>query len=481
MSLILPGNVASATAAVGFSVANSCRFNDGDSANLTRTPGSAGSQVKWTKSVWIKRGILGTTQYIGTAVTGSNEYICQFTSADKIDWYQYNGSGFDGRILTTRVFRDCSAWYHFVFVWDTGNATAGNRMRIYVNGVEETVFDVDTNPSGGSITSSWNDDTANYIGTYTDSAGYFDGYMAEYVFINNAALTPTSFGEFNEDSPTIWQPIETVEDLTPGTNGFYLDFEASDNLGNDAFGGTDWTEDNLAAVDQSTDTPTNNFCVMNPLDNFYQQGVFSQGNTKWANAAADYTFGTGTMGMTSGKFYWECYISAISTGPQDLIGVAARIADVNNQPVGAQDDTWGYLNNDGNIWHDGDEATSYGDTWTAADIIGVYLDLDNLKLYFAKNGTVQNSGTGISITAPASTVLGAYLPAISSNEPNPAAKGAYSFNFGNGVFDGTAVSSSNADANGYGLFEYNPSAGTFDSASKNFLALCTKNLGSDGG
>ena len=388
---------------------------------MTITPGSAGSQVKWTKSVWIKRGILGTTQYIGTAVTGSNEYICQFTSADKIDWYQYNGSGFDGRILTTRVFRDCSAWYHFVFVWDTGNASATNRMRIYVNGVEETVFDVDTNPSGGSITSSWNDDTTNYIGTYTDSAGYFDGYMAEYVFINNAALTPTSFGEFNEDSPTIWQPIETVEDLTPGTNGFYLDFEASDNLGNDAFGGTDWTEDNLAAVDQSTDTPTNNFCVMNPLDNFYQQGVFSQGNTKWANAAADYTFGTGTMGMTSGKFYWECYISAISTGPQDLIGVAARIADVNNQPVGAQDDTWGYLNNDGNIWHDGDEATSYGDTWTAADIIGVYLDLDNLKLYFAKNGTVQNSGTGISITAPASTVLGAYFPAISSNAPNPAA------------------------------------------------------------
>ena len=481
MSLILPGNVASATAAVGFSVANSCRFNDGDSANLTRTPGSAGSQVKWTKSVWIKRGILGTTQYIGTAVTGSNEYICQFTSADKIDWYQYNGSGFDGRILTTRVFRDCSAWYHFVFVWDTGNASATNRMRIYVNGVEETAFDVDTNPSGGSITSSWNDDTANYIGTYTDSAGYFDGYMAEYVFINNAALTPTSFGEFNEDSPTIWQPIETVEDLTPGTNGFYLDFEASDNLGNDAFGGTDWTEDNLAAVDQSTDTPTNNFCVMNPLDNFYQQGVFSQGNTKWANAAADYTFGTGTMGMTSGMWYWECYISAITTGPADLIGVTARIADVNNQPVGDQDDTWGYYNNDGNIWHDGDEATSYGDTWTATDIIGVYLDLDNLKLYFAKNGTVQNSGTGISITAPASTVLGAYLPAISSNEPNPDAKGAYSFNFGNGVFDGTAVSSSNADANGYGLFEYNPSAGTFDSASKNFLALCTKNLGSDGG
>ena len=177
------GNVASATTSTV--TENSCRFNDGDSANLTRTPGSAGSQVKWTKSVWIKRGILGTTQYIGTAVTGSNEYICQFTSADKIDWYQYNGSGFDGRILTTRVFRDCSAWYHLVFVWDTGNASATNRMRIYVNGVEETAFDVDTNPSGGSITSSWNDDTANYIGTYTDSAGYFDGYMAEYVFINN--------------------------------------------------------------------------------------------------------------------------------------------------------------------------------------------------------------------------------------------------------------------------------------------------------
>tara|TARA_Y100000296_G_scaffold78907_1_gene102256 strand:- start:33 stop:692 length:660 start_codon:yes stop_codon:yes gene_type:complete len=215
---------------------------------------------------------------------------------------------------------------------------------------------------------------------------------------------------------------------------------------------------------------------MNPLDNYYQQGIFSQGNTKWGNAAADYTYGTGTIAVSSGKWYWEVYYSVITTGPKDLIGVASRMA-TNNKALGESAfGGWGYYSNNGNVWSDGDEDVSYGDAFAAADIIGVYLDLDNNKLYFSKNGTIQNSGTGISITAPASTVLGAYLPAASSNEPNPASKGLYSFNFGNGVFDGTAVSSSNADANGYGLFEYDPSAGTFDSASKNFYALCTKNL-----
>jgi len=117
-----------------------------------------------------------------------------------------------------------------------------------------------------------------YVGDKGDGAEEMDGYLSEMVFIDGQNLAPTSFGEFDEDTPRTWKPID-VSGLTFGTNGFYLDFEDSSNLGNDASGGTDFTENNIAAVDQATDTCTNNFCTLNPLVRT-DQITFSEGNCK---------------------------------------------------------------------------------------------------------------------------------------------------------------------------------------------------------
>mgnify|MGYP006404595149 CR=1 FL=1 len=243
MAIIIPANSAADTA---YSVDNSCRFNDGDTAHLKRTFGSEGDRTEWTFSCWIKRGILGTQQQIFGS--GNNATHLYFESNDTLKLGLETSSG-DKVIQTNRVFRDCSAWYHIVANYDSNEATTGNRMRIYVNGVEETSFSTETQPSSGESTATISDNVEHNIGyrTVTSAGLPFDGYMAEVVFIDGDQLTPTSFGEFNSDSPTIWQPID-VSGLTFGTNGFYLDFEDSSNLGNDANGGTDWTEVNLAAV-----------------------------------------------------------------------------------------------------------------------------------------------------------------------------------------------------------------------------------------
>jgi hypothetical protein len=477
MPLILPGNVASATAGA-FSVANSCRFNKPDSAYLVRTLGTPTDADKWSYSVWIKRTNLGANNYLIVAGSdGTNWTEINFNASDALRIADYQGA-YTGQLITNRVFRDPAAWFHFLFVYDGSNATAGNRMRIYVNGTEETSFSTDSNPTSGQAFK-MNSAVSHTIGSSVAEGGTvdFDGYMAEVCFIDGQALTPTSFGEFDEDSPTIWKPID-VSGLTFGNNGFYLDFEDSDNLGDDESGNSlDFTETNIAAVDQATDTPTNNFCTCNPLDNYFAAMTFSEGNCKTVTTGSK-AYVTGTVGLTAGKWYWEVKVATEAAGAFSMVGIAdvPATGTTTNFALGYTSTTWCYYAYDGG-YRNSNSTTSYGDAYAAtSDIIGVYLDLDNNKLYFAKNGTVQNSGTGISITAPASLTSGAYFPATNYWDTGVAT---YEHNFGGSP--AFTVSSAVADANGYGAFEYNPSSGTFDGASKDFLAICTKNLGSDGG
>jgi len=305
-------------------------------------------------------------------------------------------------------------------------------------------------------------------------------YMAEFVAIDGQMLDHTSFGEFDEDSPTIWKPKD-VSGLTFGNNGFWLDFEDSSALGNDVSGNNnDFTATNLAAADQCKDSPTNNFATLNPLNVPTSNApTFSEGNTYVVtmNAASKYFGGTTTIGLSSGKWYWETYsISALAAA---VVGVYTDPGDaaLNGRQPGYSTYDWAYQYNGTITSNNSNQDTGMGN-WTTDDIIGTYLDLDNNKIYWAKNGTLINSGTGWDITAAASTTHGFYYPGCADQETTAST---FAFNFGNGQFGGTAVSSGNADANGYGNFEYDPSSGTFDGASKDFLAICTKNLGSDGG
>jgi len=266
MPLILPGNVATALGGA-YEVANSCRFDDGSSPYLTESVSSTSNRRTFTFSTWVKRSSLSGSGYprlFDAFVDGNNFFEIFFRNTDALNIYSYNGASTDIDLVTNRLFRDFSAWYHIVVAVDTTQGVAANRVKLYVNGTQETSFSTSTYPAEDADLQINLDTVDNVIGRNESSdADYLDGYLSEVVLIDGLALTPTSFGEANEDSPTIWQPID-VSGLTFGTNGFYLDFEDSANLGNDANGGTDLSETNLAATDSATDTPTNNFCTWNP-------------------------------------------------------------------------------------------------------------------------------------------------------------------------------------------------------------------------
>ena len=475
MPLILPGNVASATAAVAYSIDNSCRF-DGSSAYLQKTFATATDAKLFTVSTWVKRGNLGDAGAIWSGYHNGSNYITLAFKDDDTLRFQNASASVNMHYVTTRVFRDPAAWYHILAIVDTTDGTAGDRQQIWINGVRETSFSTSTAFGVNAVPELGATDKENIVGRDGGDGDYFDGYMAEHFLIDGTAYAATSFGEFDEDSPTIWKPIE-VSGLTFGNSGYYLDFADSANLGNDANGGTDLDENGLDATDQATDTPTNNFCVMNPLDNYYNSATFAEGNCKVTTNGSTYAYNTGTVGLSAGLWYWEVKVTTSESSNDNLIGIADKVADATSNYLGEDANAYGLYGYNGDIRNNG-SGSSYGDSYST-DVIGVYLDLDNSKLYFAKDGVIMNSGTGVSITAVGSTTHGFYFPALGDWDSTGSM--VVEVNFGNPV---SALSSAVADANGYGNFEYDPSDGgsaSFDGSAKNFLALCTKNLGSDGG
>jgi len=460
----------------GYEVDNSLRFNDGSSDYLSKTLGTPTNNKKWTWSSWLKRSTISNDQH--TFFSAGTDYnMLQFATADTIQ-IEFDDSD-NYRVRSNRLFRDVSAWYHIVVAVDTTQATASNRMKFYVNGVQETSFSTANYPPLNYDTPI-NSATEHNIGRrITDTSKFYDGYMAEIVFIDGQQLDPTSFGEFDEDSG-IWKPID-VSGLTFGTNGFYLDFENSGSLGADVSGnGNNFTVNNLTSVDQSTDTPTLNYATLNAVLPSHSS-TFSEGNCKWTpSTASEYYWSNSNFGLSQGKWYMEAklttaaghnYFGISIDQPDDsttFLGGGGGIGGANDQYE------WSWKSSDGKIYNNTDGGTAYGDTYTTGDILGLYLDLDNNKLYFAKNGTIQNSGTGISITDPASTPNGFYFIAVGDGTSSNSS--VWEANFGNPTF---SISSGNSDPNGYGNFEYSPNDGgsaSFDSSAKDFYALNTKNL-----
>jgi len=473
---ILPAN--SATAATGYNVANSLRFNESDDC-LIKTFGSAGNTKLWTYSVWFKRGKLGGSYALFVAgASGGNDESTIRIEADKIDWQNYDvgTSAQDGQLLTNQLIRDPSAWYHLVCAYDSANSTAGNRMRMYLNGSEVTSFATDNN-SSVNYDSATNSAVLHNIGRQSwNSSADFAGYMAEICFIDGAALTPTSFGEFDGDSPTIWKPLESVEDLTFGDNGFYLEFKES-GTGTDANGmGADtsgednhFAVNNLTAADQSTDTCTNNFATWNPLrKHLGHTATFSEGNTQVEQGQAGQTQSVfSTIAVSTGKWYAEFQCS--SNAANFAFGIA-RINAANSGGLDVFPSSLGgvaYFKN-GNIssYQSGDANSDTGTTFVYTDIIGILFDLDNTRIYFYKNDTLVNSGGfnySVSTDTAGSSLETTYYFSAGGNDDgtNPILQA----NFGGS--SGFAISSGNADGNGFGNFEY---------ATKGGYALCTKNL-----
>jgi len=466
---ILPANTLSG----GYDVANSVRFNGGDSAKFNIDHSGAGNRDLWTLSMWVKRSSLGAEEPLFNSRPNANfETFCGFAADNTLVFKQKNDGSSTGEYVTTRKFRDVSAWYHFVFVYDKDNSTAGNRGRIYVNGVEETLFGTESNFSDSST---WNSTNTNNIGN--SQSAYFDGYMCEIVFIDGQALTPASFGEFDSDSSSIWKPID-VSGLTPGTNGFWLDFEDGSNLGNNAFGSgsADWTETNIAATEQSTDTCTNNFATWNGLD-FYHNATAntgstsSEGNLRFANASGNKGFARSTFAVSTGKWYWEIEANAVGKGFYGVCHEGIMVDGTALQPSAV------YYYEAVPDFRSGDQIiTTNAVSISAGDILGFALDMDNSALYISKNGTYMNSGnpgSGSSRTGSIAELFNdgravlSNFGAIFANVANTSTSGALdaSANFGSPHY---SESGGNADGNGYGNFKTAPPSG--------YYSLNTKNL-----
>ena len=461
----------------GYNVANSCRFNRGDSPSLVKDQSASPTHDdKGTLSFWFKIANLssGDGHYFFSVFTDSNNRMQMLLQSDgTLKLLQKTGGSTVINLVTNRVFRDVSTWYHLVLACDSSQGTAANRIKIYINGVQESSFSTETY-CNQDVDIQLVKGTEVCLGAYNKASpsDFFDGYLAEMVLIDGTQNAVTDFGEFDEDSPTIWKPKD-VSGLTFGTNGFYLDFEDSANLGNDANGGTDFTENNLAAADQATDTCTNNFATINPL--YYSASSYTLTNANLAvdgNASNAWRSLYGTFGLTSGKWYWEIKIDAYNSGDANNFAIGVVSSDQVDQTSSngkffGTAQGYAYHGKDGKKLNN-DTVTangaSYGDSFTVGDIVGVFLDLDNHKLYFSKNGTVQASGDPTSgstgTNAAFSITTGhTYFPAIA----NYYSAEHYSFNYGSPPF---SISSGNTDSNSYGNFEY-PTQGYYACNTKN--------------
>jgi len=447
MPLILGTNSIKDT---GYNVANSLRFNDGDSDSLTKTfSGDGTSHDVGTVSVWLKRSELGAEQGIFTAGSSNRNFI-RIESGGQLTFRSVADSF---HLQTNQVFNDPSAWYSIIIAWDTSQGTASNRVKFYVNGTQVTSFGTETYPAQ-DLDIKLGAAELNAIGKDSEQTNpYYDGYMAEFVYIDGQQLTPTSFGEFDEDSPTIFKPID-VSGLTFGTNGFYLDFESSGSLGNDVSGNSNnFTVNNLTSVDQSSDTCTNNFATFNPLIIFYPSYVSTLSDGNLTATRSDNGGNHSTIMPTQGKWYAE--FKCITKGAGVSHVGAIPYDKFTDNEFNAQNKGVAYRT-DGKKYIDG-TGTTYGDTWGAGDIISIALNLDDGEAVFYKNGTAQNSGTaitGFTYDSPMAIMVG-----------GGGSTWKWSANFGNPPY---SISSGNADGNGYGNFEYAVPSG--------YYSLNTKNL-----
>jgi hypothetical protein len=451
------------------------------STYLNRTTGTSTLNTKCTFSGWYKRGALtGAHQHIFSIGTSSGAQLrARFRTTDAFQVYgNITGQG-EIQFITNRLFRDTSAWYHILISIDC-TQSAANRVKIYVNGIEETSFDGTTQAEITSMDVLDNNTFEICRRAETDDT-YFDGYMSHVAFVDGQALAPTVFGETDSTSG-IWK-FKAPSGVTWGTNGFHLKFENSGNLGLDSSGNSNTFTVNGNGR-QALDTPTNVHATWNGVMAFAGSGTFSNGNTEWNSGADTNRFWcTSSIGVSTGKWYVEMK-NTVQAG-HNLIGIAPRSAPALDWYLGGSgnvanaDDNyqWGYKAEDGNIVNN-TNSTSYGNTYGTTDIIGVALDLDNNKLYFSKNGTWQNSGvptsgstgTGaVSITSASSNPTGVYH-IVGANATSGDAS-TFQANFGNGYFGTTAISSAGSNGNG-SLFEYDVPSG--------YYALNTKNINTYG-
>ena len=423
------------------------------STYIKRTFGSTTNRRTFTYSVWVKRGVVNVEHNILSSGNFSgNPYLdARFNVDGTLEWYHYT-TGFNFRLKTDRQFKDVSGWYHLVFATDTTQSTASNRCKLYVNGVQETSFSNEQYPSQDY------DMAVNYSGYQTsfgslrDGAVTYDGSMSHIHFIDGTQYAASDFG--STDSTTGEWKINTSPSVTYGTNGFFV-LKDGNSVTDQSGNGNNLTVAG-GTLTKTEDCPSNVFCTMSSIDK-YAAGL-SNGATTVSNENNNATIAMSTLAINSGKWYWE---AKVGDSASDTFNVGVRKTGLNNYNVaGAAYSANAYVYAvNGYIYSGGTDVLNTGTTATVGDIISFILDMDAGTLKLKKNGSDIYSGnavvTGLNTGDHWHVVQGASQAIVY-------------FNFGNGYFGTTAVSSAGTNASGNGIFEYDVPTG--------FTALSTKGL-----
>ena len=464
---ILPANSVTAS---GYDVANSCRF-DGSSSYMQKTLGAPTSAKKATFSLWFKTSDTIAGNGGRCLMSWGDDAGAIYVNETNDGQWEINLDNSDGLYKGTaggQLSRDPAAWSHLCLIIDTTNDTANDRFQFFLNNVR-VVFSANNNnnPDEDYDVAGLADGQVIAVGRrHSTTSLYYSGYMAEVCFIDGNNLAATNFGEVDEDSG-IFKPID-VSGLTFGNNGFYLDFQASGNLGNDANGGTDLTESGLAASDQSTDTCTNNFATWNSL--IKTTASLVEGNLKYTTPGSNPVFGSlSTIGVTSGKWYAELNYTS-GSNHKLVLGVADETFQNGNTTASydlgksSTTSSIAYVVNTGD-YRVNNSNTSWGSGGGDGQIINMAIDRDNGKIYFGVNGTWGNSSDpaagsdGIPTTALNSS---AWFWGITSDTSGTGDVG--ELNFGSPSY---SESGGETDGNGYGNFAHAPPSGYYVLNSKN--------------
>ena len=391
----------------GYNLTNSLRFRSSASAWLNRTPSTTTNRQIWTWSAWVKQGS-ALNSIFSTNASDNNSYNYFGFDSNAFRLYQWNGGSYDFQFITTPVYRDPAAWYHFVIQVDTTQATAANRVRLYVNGIQVTAFSTNTTPSQNLNTYVNNSSYSHLLARNpAGSSTYFDGYLDEINFIDGQALTPTSFGSFNALTG-VWQPARYTG--TYGTNGFYLPFtdnsalttSSNVGLGRDFSGnGNYWTTNNISITagvtyDSMTDVPTltsattANYAVGNQLDK-NSSGTLADGNLKWTAGASQVCVRGSFAIPTSGKYYMECLVGTASSGVNGIsFGLATSTVPLTtDSSASGLYQIYAAVNRQINL--NGTQTGTLSGGFSANDILQIAVDVDNQKMWLGVNNTWYNS------------------------------------------------------------------------------------------
>jgi len=397
---------------LGYFIKNSLRFRGSASAYLNRTFGTPSSGLSCTSSGWVKLGTIPPTGTLFEAGTGaSNTFMrCTFGQVgSELNWRQVTSvGGLAAEKGTSMLFRDPAAWYHIVCVWDTNNATAADRQRVYVNGSQVTAFGASTDPSSGLVSYFNTSSYIHYLGALNIGGlgGYLDGYLAEINFIDGQALTPSSFGKTDAVTGQ-WVPKKFAG--TYGTNGFYLKFADASAATAAAIGkdsspnGNNWTPNNIsvttgATYDAMIDSPSlsgaaSNYATLNPLDKYTSLPAPTNGNLSQANGGAAWYNIRSTIGVASGKWYAEVTQSGSNLFAGVMSGSSARNFTSYTDASGL----YAFFNNGGGTtgykYANGTSGSSF--TIASGDVIGLAYDYDAQTLAIYRNGNLQDTVTSI--------------------------------------------------------------------------------------